>query len=486
MMFIVGLVFSWQTARQVQKTGYLFFNKYFGVLFLFQTLVLMPQAIYYYVAHPDWCWMYWTDSRKVPLSIAALTYLSYYPSMISGYALGFYLEKKKTHLSFTAIKISILFLLLFAVFAMKRLFYIGTLEQFHSNSTTFILFLPSLFVMVFGGMAISIFILLHILRYLGKELDVPFTAKAQKPNPVVAIQKVSEDVEEAIKLSLQTWNGLQYLQRLIQEKGKKVLIKPNFAGGGKDKRGTQTSKEVLEAVVEILREIQQDVEIFMVESGSIFWRDMDPLIKGSVYEKLFLEKNLQFVNLSRARTKEYDFGGRMGKDEVPEILLTPHVLVDVPVAKTHAYFKMSGALKNLFGLLPEGFKLFRYHAGKGLDDGGRIFLDIYRNFPPDLVIVDGMVSCEGHGPYGTPKETNFIITSSDAVCTDFVLSEIMGYNKEEVPYLKALLEDGFSPDFTLSGDPVEHAKPRNWKHTGKFLGLHVNFYRILWEHLKSF
>lgn len=145
---------------------------------------------------------------------------------------------------------------------------------------------------------------------------------------------------------------------------------------------------------------------------------------------------------------------------------------------------MSGALKNLLGLLPYPHKLLRYH-GKGFADYfGRIFIDIYRNFTPDLVIVDGIVSGEGHGPAGTPKETNFIITSDDAICADLVLCEIMHYEKDEIPYFKILLKENIKCEYNIIGDKLEDIKPKYWKHTNAPIGLAVNILRLIFDHIK--
>ncbi|MEM3876047.1 MAG: DUF362 domain-containing protein, partial [Candidatus Micrarchaeaceae archaeon] len=121
-----------------------------------------------------------------------------------------------------------------------------------------------------------------------------------------------------------------YIKNLLKEKENRVIIKPNFAGGIKDKPGTQTSPEVLSAIIDILREISPDVHIIIVESGSIYWWNLKPLLRKSRYEKLFREKNVEFINLSKTELVKHNFSGRMGIEDIPKILLEPHLLIDVP------------------------------------------------------------------------------------------------------------------------------------------------------------
>lgn len=481
-MFIVGELFSWTVIPQILKGKKIFLNKYFFTLLIFQTLFCMPVSVYCYIVYPDWCWMYWIDSKRVPLYFVVLAFSFYYVSSVSGFSLV-----KKTN-NIKLLRISLIFLLVFTILTFKRLFYVGTIEQYQNNTLIPLIKIPSLFLIVSGGILIATSVMVTILYYFGKELDKKWDEEDQnkfnQKMRSVSLCKVKGEIKDAIINSLNNWDGINYIKNLLKEKENRVIIKPNFAGGIKDKPGTQTSPEVLSAIIDILREISPDVHIIIVESGSIYWWNLKPLLRKSRYEKLFREKNVEFINLSKTELVKHNFSGRMGIEDIPKILLEPHLLIDVPVAKTHAFYKMSGALKNLLGLTPHPYKLLRYH-GKGFADYyGRIFIDIYRNFNPELVIVDGIVSIEAHGPIGTPKKTNFIITSDDAIITDMVLSEIMHYKKEEIPYLKILFKDGIKCDYKIVGDKIEEIKPESWRHTSPFTGLPVNILRIIYDHIK--
>ncbi|MFC1890457.1 DUF362 domain-containing protein [Thermodesulfobacteriota bacterium] len=488
-MIIVGLVFAWGASVQIQRSGSIFLNRYFLGALVFQSLFCMPLAIYCYVVFPDWCWMYWADAGDVPLALVISAFAGYYLMMAAGFWLGCWAEKRKIGLGGRILVYAVILLAAFCILTWRRLFFVGDLEAFRTGDIPSILDRTLLTGLLVPGFAAAFLALGFILCRFGRELNRPWSPGDQRAfeqrRRKVSLIRVEGDLAGALRDSLVQWDGLDHLGRLITEKGPRVILKPNFSGGGKDRAGTQTAAAVIGAVADLVREIDPGAEIVVAESGSILWHDVDRLLDGSVYEQLFEERGIRFENLSRGEKVMHDFGGRMGLEEMPAILDRPHVLIDLPVAKTHSFFLMSGALKNLFGLTPAPHKLARYHTRGFADFYGRIFIDIYRSYPPDLVVLDGTTSCEGNGPVGTPRRTDFLITSDDALCVDFVLAGIMGIEPEEVPYLKVLLEDGFEPRYDLLGATVEAVRPGSWKRPLRPGGLTVNFLRILGDHVRD-
>ncbi len=140
----------------------------------------------------------------------------------------------------------------------------------------------------------------------------------------------------------------------------------------------------------------------------------------------------------------------------------------------------------MFGVLPAPFKLLHYHTKGFADTEGQVFLDIYRSFPSHIVVVDGTISYEGYAPVaGKPKETNFIITSNDALSADFALAEIIGFTIKDIAYLRAAISAGFNPSYILVGSKPQAVVSGTWKkprwRTG---GLALNLVSIFREHVR--
>jgi len=488
-LFIVGLIFGWAASRQIQGSGSLFLNRCYLSALLFQTVFCMPLAIYCYLIYPDWCWMYWLDADQVPRVWVILAFLGYYAAMTLGFGVSARAEQKKPGLGRKILDYALIVFPVLLVIFSRRLFWVGSLEQFRAGALPFLARQEPLFVLLIFGFALAISALIYILADFGRELDWRWSGedreKFERRKRVVSLARVEDELKSALKKSLDAWDGLVYLKELLDSKSSCILLKLNLAGGGRGMPGTQTSAGLLAALIDLIREAAPRAEILAVESASIFWWDLDPCYLGSEQEKVLKEKGVKFVNLSREPLVERDLGGRFGKDKFPALLFEPHLLIDLPVAKTHAYYKMSGALKNLLGLTPAGHKLLLYHTKGFADPVGQIFLDLYRNFTPDLVVIDGIVSGEGEGPFGSPKTTDFILSSDDAICADWALAEIMGYPIKAIPYLSFLDQAGLSPNFQLRGVPLQEIKPPDWKKpSSRAWSLLVNFFRIQAHHFR--
>lgn len=488
MTFIIGSLFSVSTFENIIRGKKLFLNRYFLTLIIFLTIFCMPIAILCYLLYPDWCWMYWVDSKNLPFSVVFIAFLLYYFFASLGYYLGFVVEKRNRGNGLRLVSLSLLIFLIFCCVNFRNLFFIGDIGGFKKGSAKFLLTLPKLSFLVFGGMAIALCTLFGILIHFGKGLDfkpdeatISSYAKLQK---YVGISKIKGDISYAIKESLRVWNGIEYLRRLLYEKSF-VIIKVNLAGGGKDRVGTQTSPDVLSGLIDLIRELKDDVKIYIVESPSIVWWNLKPLLDGSRMMKVMMDKGVEFLDLSKGEMVEHDFKGRLGIEKIHQKLLENPFIISLPVAKTHAFYKMSGALKNMFGILPHPFKLKRYHTKGFADTLGMIFIDIWRNFPPHIVIVDGSFSCEGDGPVlGRAKKTDFILSSNDAISADVVLSKIMEFKKpEKIPYLKSAFSLGFKAQpLVLGENPNALIKERWRKPRSRLYSLFKNFLGTLMEH----
>jgi uncharacterized protein (DUF362 family) len=489
-MFVVGMVFSFGVYPNVRRTGTILNNKYFKTGLVYQTIFCMPIALYCYAAFPDWCWMYWLDSREAGFIFTALAFLGYYLLFTAGYAASHGLQRRGEAWCLGGIGVALLATLLFSLVNFKRLFFVGSFDEWKAGTLHFILHWMLLTAVVFFGMLFAVAALVVVLSYFGTELDHHLSdrelaAVRAKLRRVSIVKIEGGDLKAAIARSLNDWGGLDYLREFLAERPF-VLLKPNLAGGAKDQPGTQTSPEFIAAVAALIRELKPDARILVGEAASIMWLDLRPLLEGSGYERLFREQGLEFVNLSQGRTVPHDFGGRMGHDGIAEVLTQNPLIIDLPVAKTHPFYRMSAAVKNMYGILPVPLKLLRYHV-KGFGDWeGRVFLDVYRNFPPQLVLADGAVSGEGYCPVrGTAKRTGFVLSADDALAADMVLARIMHFNPRAVPYLNAAVKERMVPEYKIFGPEPEAVVTEKWdKMKLRLPGLIVNLFAVISEHRK--
>jgi len=110
------------------------------------------------------------------------------------------------------------------------------------------------------------------------------------------------------------------------------------------------------------------------------------------------------------------------KIALPRTVLESDVLVNVPKVGTHSTTRLTCALKNLFGLLPQKRKYIRYHP-LGMD---KVIADIAQIVKPDLNIVDA----------GSKA-----ILGVDALAVDVVACKFVGLNPLMIKHLRLVSED---------------------------------------------
>ena len=109
-------------------------------------------------------------------------------------------------------------------------------------------------------------------------------------------------------------------------------------------------------------------------------------------------------------------------------------IINVCKMKTHALMRITGAVKNLFGLLC-GTRKAREHM-RFPNDGlfARMLVDIHRCVKPRLHIMDAIEAMEGNGPgAGTPKHMGLLLFSTDPVALDAAFCALIHVDPETVP-----------------------------------------------------
>lgn len=131
-------------------------------------------------------------------------------------------------------------------------------------------------------------------------------------------------------------------------------------------------------------------------------------------------------------------------------------IVSVGKIKTHGLTAYTGAVKNLFGLVPGMLKI-DYHARfPDIDDFCGALLDIAGWAKPCLSVLDGIVGMEGKGPSGgTPRRIGALVVSDDPHAADVVGAALIGLAVEEVPTLRLAREKGLLPVPLVLGESVE-------------------------------
>lgn len=211
----------------------------------------------------------------------------------------------------------------------------------------------------------------------------------------------------------------------------RVLIKPNILMAKEPEFGITTNPEVLRSCIRLLKEI--NCSIVVGDSPSVFGKYINNV--KEVYEvtgikDVCLQEHVELI----------EFNKRNMKQGIPlaSILEECDFCINLPKFKTHTLTILSGAVKNLFGLVVGTYKTELHKKHFNVDDFSNMLLDIYLQVKPSLTIIDGISCMEGDGPAtsGKLRRENLILAGSDCVALDSVLAHIMKVKLSDIPMLK--------------------------------------------------
>jgi len=105
-------------------------------------------------------------------------------------------------------------------------------------------------------------------------------------------------------------------------------------------------------------------------------------------------------------------------------------LINLPVVKAHCQTRITCALKNLKGLIPDSEKR-RFHS-RGLHEPIARLNTLIR---PELIVADGMEGDLSFEEGGSPVRMDRILIAKDPVLLDSYVASLLGYRKEAVRHL---------------------------------------------------
>ncbi len=265
-------------------------------------------------------------------------------------------------------------------------------------------------------------------------------------------------VYEAVKRSIELLGGIgQFVSP-----GHSVFLKFNLLCGAAPETCIATHPDAIYAVARLLKE--HGCRVVMGDSpGSGL-----PYTKA-VLKKAYAESGYVEVSEELGIPLNYDTGYE--KVESPSGMVVKRfsiikpaaeadAIVVVSRAKTHALTFVSGAAKNIFGVIP-GLEKPLYHANyQSAEDFGRAMIDLNDVMKPKLQVMDAIMGMEGNGPHGgTPRKIGAVLASGDYSAIDVATTRLMAMDPRKVSTIAAAVERGYLKDdfsdVTIVGEPLE-------------------------------
>ena len=249
---------------------------------------------------------------------------------------------------------------------------------------------------------------------------------------IVSLQKCSSyiqnEVDESVKKLIYNLGGIE---KFVGKK-QKVLIKPNIVKAMPPEECGTTHPSIVEAVIKILK--NNGCEVFVGDYP--FLGDSIKAMKVSgIYE--VCEKHNAKIALFDKKT---NFAYKDGL-VVKEFWLTNYfdevdAIINVPKLKTHSQLYFTGAVKNLYSIMPGPRRGFYHLKYSNINYFANMLLDLYALIRKKVVlnVIDGVYGMEGNGPCdGNAKFAGILAASSDAVALDFVMCSLVGLDANKLP-----------------------------------------------------
>lgn len=231
-----------------------------------------------------------------------------------------------------------------------------------------------------------------------------------------------EQVEEKIREGIALIGGISQFVK----NGDNILLKPNLLGFYKPERGITTHPSIVRAIAKLIKECGANPII------------ADSPGMGISYTKWSLKRTYEVCGMEDIEEAilNYDVDiGKMGRFEVIKPACDCSLIINLPKLKTHVLTVLTGAVKNLYGLIPGLTKLSYHSTHRDKDSFSHLLFEILENIKkPQLVIMDGIIGMEGEGPTdGNLRKANVIIISDDPVLADLVALKITGIPTSLIP-----------------------------------------------------
>jgi len=214
---------------------------------------------------------------------------------------------------------------------------------------------------------------------------------------------------------------------------KKVLVKPNLLGAFPPERGVTTDPRIISAIVQELKKCNSKEIIVGDNSGSIHF---DPLKIAKITGILEASDGC-YRNIAEEIVEVKVESKFIDKLFISKIVQEADYVINVPKFKTHSLTTITGALKNIFGIIPGGKKAKLHTLSRSVKGFAELLIDIYQIRIPDLNIMDAIIGMEGPGPTnGKTRVINKIISSDNGVSLDSIMTAMMGLKPDTIELLQ--------------------------------------------------
>lgn len=229
----------------------------------------------------------------------------------------------------------------------------------------------------------------------------------------------------------------------ISDMDMQIGIKPNLVSPSEASWGATTHPEVVAGIIEYLQERGYH-KIAMLE-GSWVGDKTAEAYEVCGYRDLSEKYQVPFWDMQKEKGIARDCRGV--QLNICKRVTDVDFLINVPVLKGHCQTKITCALKNMKGLIPNTEKR-RFHA-MGLH---KPIAHLNAGIHQDFIVVDNICGDLDFEDGGNPVVMNRVLAGMDPVLMDSYVCQVMHYDTKEVPYI------GLAEELGVGSTNLENAR----------------------------
>ena len=269
-------------------------------------------------------------------------------------------------------------------------------------------------------------------------------------------QNYGEETFNKLKKMIDSLGGIG---RFVSS-GDTVILKVNLLMGKNPEDSVTTHPEIVRAVAKLVKNAGGKAVIADSPGGPFNDLNLNRAYKLSGFEKIAEEDDIELNHDTEGEKVEFSKGRIKKSFTIANYAKNADLIINLPKLKTHGLTMYTGAVKNLFGIVP-GLLKAEYHLNlQEVEHFSEMLVDLAELISPELTIMDGIFGMEGDGPSGGEvKKFNYLLASTSSFAVDVVGSYIMGINPQsKVPTIDSSQKRNLVGDLDnleIIGDKLE-------------------------------
>ena len=239
--------------------------------------------------------------------------------------------------------------------------------------------------------------------------------------------------------------------------GEKILLKLNWLSADPPEKCVTTHPAVFRAVATVFQRAGAQLSY----GDSPGFQPPETAAKKTGAAEVADQLGIPLGDFRAGQEIHFPEGRQNKRFMISNAVLESDGVISLPKMKTHAFQRVTGAVKNQFGCIPGALKGEFHVKIPSAYDFAKMLIDLNAFVRPRLFVMDGVMAMEGNGPRGgDPRKMNVLLFSTDPIALDATMCRLMNLDPALVLTNRAGAEQGLgtyrSEEINLLGDHLEN------------------------------